>query len=143
MTAIKPQIDTQFNANQIEQVRALLDSFAWVDVHYAMIDVKNGLRLALEATSPDFWRWEEAAEANDVNEFCVTPYEVARMSDRERLAYVARLLRTIAGQYGLRTEFGGSPGLGELVDDHSPAGLLQAVDEIRWLASRNNRDGER
>jgi hypothetical protein len=51
------------------------------------------------------------------------------MSSEEKLAYVARLLRSLALSYGVSAEFGG--GRGELVGEaheQSPAALLRGLN---------------
>src|SRR5436853_575689 len=82
-----------------EHQRAVLDlvkGLPWADVDGAICDMESALRLALEA----FVTWEEAAENQGFeDEFSLTPSQVRDLSPEWRLAYVARLLRTLALSY--------------------------------------------
>ena len=91
---------------------------AWADVLAAIDTVDEALRLALEATTEGFslWQIEGAGETNFGDEFSLSPSQVAALTAEWRLAYVGRLLRTIAVSYGLQTEFGGGT-LGEPRND--------------------------
>jgi hypothetical protein len=67
--------------------------------------MEEALRLALEATSGDFYRWEEEIgpplEARGYDEFSLPEAFLQAMRTEEKLAYVARLLRSLALQYGV------------------------------------------
>jgi hypothetical protein len=66
--------------------------------------------MALEATTEPFWRWEEHVgpelEARGFDECSIPPDTLEGMSDEDRLAQVARLLRSLSLTYGVSTEFG-------------------------------------
>jgi hypothetical protein len=63
----------------------------------------------------------------------VTPEEIETMSPEWKLAYVGRLVRTLALCYGVETgDFGDQPRLLE-ADAHSPGGLLRALNDLVML----------
>jgi hypothetical protein len=92
------------------------------------------LRLALEATFEDFLRWENdlgPAFEDDGNDEFTLPREVIRdMPPEERLAYVARLLRSFALDYGVGYEFGAGR-RGGLVGE--TAALFRCLNDILWM----------
>jgi hypothetical protein len=120
----------QLDDGQLEQAVSLIESLAWGDIDGDLRTMERALRLAMKATSEDFRRWEsEADTAGFSSELSVDAYDVAQMSPDWRLAYVARLLRTVALAYGVGTEFGGKQLVGEEVAN-SPAGLLRGLNDI-------------
>jgi hypothetical protein len=56
----------------------------------------------------------------------------------ERLSYVARLLRSLALDYGVSAEFGNGRG-GLVGQGHttSPAGLLRGLNDSSWMPMQN------
>ena len=73
----------------------------------AIRGIEEPLRLALEATSTDFQRWEEGADDEGYeDEFGFTPEQVAALSHEWRNAYVARLLVDVAHAYGISANDG-------------------------------------
>jgi hypothetical protein len=129
------------------KVLAHMEEVAWGDTIPAIETVEKCLRLALVATSEDFLRWEQEAATTRGSEaeFDLSPTDVAGLSDDWRLAYVARLLRTLEIMYGTSYEFeGGAPGTG--IYRHSPAELLHVMaDAIDESIARRlpNRSGDR
>jgi hypothetical protein len=85
----------------------------------------------------DFRRWEQGlGERLDLEygwgECEIPPQVVAGFDQGERLAYVARLVRTLAMMYGVSCDAAGPPGeQAVLVDPHSPAALLRGLNNIR------------
>jgi hypothetical protein len=135
----------QFGPGQQARAVALIEVMAWGDMDYAIRDVETALRLAMDATRAEFLRWEEDLgplfEAEGWEEFSVPATQVEELSDRDKLAYVARLLRTLACSYGV------DPGFGYLVPGESllerydrlehahassPAALLNGLNDISW-----------
>jgi hypothetical protein len=58
---------------------------------------------ALDATAAEFPLWEAEGEERYVDEFGVSGEDVAEMTTEWRLAYVGRLVRTLALCYGVST----------------------------------------
>lgn len=122
----------QFDEGQRTRTLELVESMPWGDIDGAIRTIDKSLLLAMEATAEDFLRWElHALDVGFVDEFSLTPDEIAGMSDEWKLAYVARLLRSMALMFGVGTEFGDRV----LVADHdprSPAGLLRGLNGSRF-----------
>jgi hypothetical protein len=56
----------------------------------------------------------------------------------EKLAYLARLLRSLALAYGVSAEFGdGRGGLACQAHTTSPAALLRSLNDITWIPMQN------
>jgi hypothetical protein len=132
---------TQFGDGQRAQALDLVEKMAWVDMDNYIRDLENALRLALEATADDFWRWEDdlgpKLEAEGFDEFSLPVTVIEELSSEERLAYSARLLRSLALSYGVSAEFGGAEnGLVGEADLDSPAGLLRGLNDIVWIRPR-------
>jgi hypothetical protein len=126
---------TQFDPGQQTEALALLEEMAWGDY---LRNMEGALRLALEATTDDFYGWEEelgpAMEADGYDEFSVPPARLEELSLEEKVAYVARLLRTLALAYGVSAEFGvGQGGLVGQAHQTSPASLLRGLNDVLWL----------
>jgi hypothetical protein len=69
----------------------------------AIRDVEETLDRALAATAGKFSLWEAEGEDRYADEFSLTGEDVAEMSLEWRLAYVGRLVRTLALRYGVST----------------------------------------
>jgi hypothetical protein len=123
----------QFDEQQQLRASELIESMTWGDMDIAILVIYRSLLLALEATSSDFARWERDSESmGHYDEFSLTPDEVVALSDEWKLAYVARLLRSLALMFGVGTEFGNQV----LVAEHeplSPAGLLCGLNDIACM----------
>lgn len=115
---------------------------AWGDMDNAIRGLEICLRRALKATGEDFARWENdlgpGLEQAGFDEFNLPRNLIEEMPLDERLAYVARLLRSLALDYGVSAEFGG--GRGGLVGEAqttSPAALLRGLNDIAWMPMQN------
>ena len=87
----------------------------------------------MQATREDFRRWEHDAESfGFADEFSLTPETVAELSPEWRLAYAARLLRSLALSYGMSTEFDlpASSLLGSENSEGTLAALVRGLNEI-------------
>jgi hypothetical protein len=114
----------------------LIESFKWGDMVSFIRDTELALRLALDATVEYFWQWEDnmlALEQRFGDEFSLTPGDVESLGPQMRLAYVARLLRSLALIYGVKTEFGGHS-----QDRDGPAALLSGLNEILETRDRKS-----
>jgi hypothetical protein len=69
---------------------------------------RPALALALEATGIAIDLWEAEGEDRFGDEFALSAEEVADLDDEWRLAYIARLLCTALGAYGVSSQ--GLPG---------------------------------
>lgn len=119
-----------FDEGQQARAIELIQSMPWGDIDGAIRIIDEALLRAMQATADDFQRWEvHADDMGYVDEFSLTPDDVARMSNEWKLAYVARLLRSLAGMFGVGTEFGDQVLVAEH-DPHSPAGLLRGLNDI-------------
>ena len=128
------------NAEQQERVLDLVAELPWADVDNAICGLEDALRLALEATDAAFPHWETVAEDIGVeDEFSLTPDQVRDLSPHERLAYLARLVRTLALNYGVRAGFGDGTHIG---DEHpyTPAAILRGLNDISWTPCTPERD---
>jgi hypothetical protein len=76
---------------------AAIERNPWGDVAQAVRGVDQGLLLAMEATTTAFllWQVDDAGEQQFGDEFALTPQQVDDLDPEWRLAYVARLLRTL------------------------------------------------
>jgi hypothetical protein len=137
----------QFNPSQQAEALGLIETCAWGSMHDYICDTEAALRLAMESTSDDYLRWENefrpALEDAGYDEFSAPADLVAKMSDEEKRAYVAGLLRALALAYGVNTELGlwsqGLPIIGE-ESPGSPAALLRGLNDISWLPTGRRDD---
>jgi hypothetical protein len=127
----------QFNPAQRDEAIALLEHMTWGDMDCYICTLENALQRALKATAVDFQRWEDEVELTmefeGWDEFTVPETRVEEMSLEEKLAYVARLLRSLALSYGVGAGFGRR---GEFLGEAqgiSPAALLRGLNDIQWL----------
>jgi hypothetical protein len=71
----------------------------WGDVDGYIRGMEEALRLSLEATSRDFYRWEEEIgpplKARGYDEFSLPEASLQAMPTEEKLAYGGRLLRSL------------------------------------------------
>lgn len=122
------------NEQQQQEALSLLTGLPWGDFDDAIREMEGCLRLALEATVAAFWMWEEEVEEiRFEDEFSLTPSQVDQLSPEWRLAYVARLLRSLALFYGVGTELGGGPPVGEACPD-SPAAISRDLNDVSWIS---------
>jgi hypothetical protein len=138
-TAAGPGDCDPFNPTQQAEALALLEIPAWGDTDNVIRGLEICLRLALEATLrrlPQVGERPGPAFEDDGNDEFTLPREVIRdMPPEERLAYVARLLRSFALDYGVGYEFGAGRrgGLVGETDKSSPAALLRGLNDILWM----------
>jgi hypothetical protein len=117
----------------------VITELPWADFDGAICGMEECLRLALEATRDAFLNWDLVARVNDfADEFSLSLGDVEDLLPEERLAYVARLLRSLALNYGVSTEFGKGPLVGE-ADAYTPAGILRGLNDISWTPMTTER----
>lgn len=117
------------SSSRASRLQRWMDSTPWGDVHGFALTLEQSLALAIQATGDDFWLWEREAERNGLrDEFSVSAGTVELMSDRWRLAYVARLIRTAAMTVGVPTEFSGDGALAP--ERASLGGLLRELESL-------------
>jgi hypothetical protein len=119
----------QLSREQQDEALELIESLAWGDLDHSIRDQELALRLALEATRDSFDDWLIAG-GDSVDEFSIPTRVLNTLSHRERLAYVARLLRTIALHYGVDSGSNDRPSLLDVEKPHSPARLLHGLNDI-------------
>ena len=120
----------RLDSGQRAALARVIEATPWGDIEHAILGIEIVLCLAMQATSEDFRLWEAEAEAAGyTDEFSVSNEDVAHMPIRWRLAYVARLLRTIALDFGVGTEFSGLIGA-RRDDPDTLAPLLRSLCEI-------------
>ena len=114
-----PQLDRKQRREAVE----LLEGVTWGDMDLRIRSVEEALERALEATANEFPLWEQDGEDRYGDEFSVTPADLESMDPEWRLAYVGRLVRSLALCYGVETgDFGPGPPLLEAAAN-SPGGL--------------------
>jgi hypothetical protein len=126
----------ELTAEQRRQAIALIEELPWGDVEAQIRDLEEALWRALEATCGDLLRWEaRAEELGFQDEFSLSLEDVAALTPEWRLAYVARLVRSLALAYGVpERELGGSPST--LIEDpDSVAGLVRGINDLIHLPS--------
>ncbi len=117
-----------------------MESISWGDMDAHIRTVEDALVRAVEATSEDFRLWQEQADDCGMHdEFALEPEDVDALTPEWRLAYVARLLRSLAMPYGLReTESHRKPSrLGE--DEDSIAALVHGINDLVHLPTAPRR----
>lgn len=114
---------------QVERARALLETTAWGDTIPATEGVAESLRYAMQLTRDEFVAWETEFDGDRIDEFEVPPQEARAMTPEWRLAHLARLVRSIAMNYGVDTDYGKSQPTGRL-EPNSPAAVLAELAEI-------------
>jgi hypothetical protein len=125
-----------------QQVRVvgLVSNLAWGSLDDELRDMELALRLALEATQEAFWMWEESAvDEGFEDDFGLTTDQVRDLSPDWRLAYVACLLRSLGLAYGVGTELGGGPLVGE-ASSGTLAMLLRGLNDISWMPTTTERE---
>jgi len=123
----------QFDPEQRRRAIELIESMAWGDMDLHIRSMEEALQLALEATVDGFQRWERDGEEHfGADEFQLSPQQIEDLDDEWRLAYVARLIRSLGLVYGIATDFGGRE---TTLDDDGdgPAGLLRGLNDIAHM----------
>jgi hypothetical protein len=131
-------MDCQFNSDQQQRALALLESLPWGDIDNALRGMEEALRRAMEATRQEFQEWEQEfgprVEEVGFDEFTLPAEEIEALPCGVKLAYVARLLRSLAMAYGVTTDYACVNAL--LVGDedrYTPAALLRGLNDIPWM----------
>src|SRR5262245_41079749 len=79
----------QFDPSQQAEALALVESCPWGDTDYSICDMEAALRLAMEATSADYVRWENEVaptlEDSGYDEFSVLAPSSRRCRTRRSL----------------------------------------------------------
>lgn len=128
----------QFNPRQRAEAIALLERMAWGSMDDAISDVEICFRRLLEGTSADLRRWENdlgpAAGEEGWDEFTLPDGAIREMPAEEKLAYVARLLESLALAYGTHYD-GGTRRYRELAGEAptAPATLLHGLNDLLWI----------
>ncbi|MDX6450622.1 MAG: hypothetical protein QOH16_671 [Gaiellaceae bacterium] len=103
----------QLNSVKRQRMIEAIEEAVLGDIAASCETVDLGLRRALDATADDFQRWEQGASLRgERDEFSLESAEVEAMSGKERLAYVARLLHSIALSFGTETEYNQQTSMG-------------------------------
>jgi hypothetical protein len=137
-------VTAQFDPSQQLEALALIESCPWGSLDDHIRDMETALRLAMEMTADDYWRWEnefrpvhEFDAAGNIQDELTYPADVVgEMSDEEKRAYVAGLIRVLALAYGVNSELGLWHGGLPIVGEASPgslAALLRGLNDICWL----------
>jgi hypothetical protein len=121
---------------------------AWGDMDYAIRGLEICLRRALEATFEDFLRWENdlgpSYEEDGYDEFTLPRQVIEDMPLEGKLAYIARLLRSLALDYGVGNDFSAvrRGGLVGEADETSLAALLRGLNDILWMPTQAPRSSK-
>jgi hypothetical protein len=122
------------------RVLALVDDLPWADVDDAIRAMEECLRLALHATRHALALWDDVAESNRfADEFSLTAGQIEKLSPEWRLAYAARLIKSLALNYGL-ADFEGARGAGGELGSETPAGILRGLNDIAWTPMTSDHD---
>jgi hypothetical protein len=122
---------------------AAIEHVPWGNIINAVDSMNESLRRAMEATTDAFWMWEtgDAGERRFGDEFSLTSHEVDNLTPEWRIAYVARLIRSLEVCWGVSTEFGGGA-LGAPSEDRSyPGWLIRALVAILYRSLARHRRG--
>jgi len=124
------ELEPQFNPAQQAEALKLIERCAWGSMEQSIIDLESALRIAMEMTRHDFLRWEDEVkpaledEGNFDDHLFVVRAGV-ELSDEDRRAYLAGLVKELALAWGLRR--------GGQENPSSPAGLLCGLNDISWI----------
>ncbi len=133
-------IRDRLSPDQRRELVALVETIPWGDMDAHIRTVEDALVRAVEATSEDFRLWQEQADDCGLHdEFALEPEDVDALTPEWRLAYVARLLRSLTMFYGLRvTEFARNPSRLR-VDENSIAALVHGINDLVHLPTAPRR----
>jgi hypothetical protein len=132
---------------QDKQIIELIRSQAWGDISGQLVGMEEMLRLAMDATVEylGIWEHDDAGERRYGDECSVSEHDLEAMSNEWRLAYVARLLRSLAMDYGVTTDWRSvvhglppTPNVGQN-DANSPAAVLRGINDIICLPTAHER----
>jgi hypothetical protein len=107
------------------EVMHLVDHVPWGDVEGHVESIVEVLAPALQGTVDDLERWENSPSAAD--EFSLEAADVLALPPDDKIAYLARVLTTVALHVGISTAFGESAIGREAHDVQSLTGLLRAL----------------
>jgi hypothetical protein len=128
------------NSEQHARVLELITGQPWGDIDSAICGLEESLQLALEASEEAFLAWEDVAERIGVeDEYSLSSTQVQDLSPEERSAYIARLLRSAALNYGVDAGFGGGPYTGK-EQPFTPAAILRGLNNISPTEDTTARD---
>jgi hypothetical protein len=120
----------QLDRRQRQEALVLIEGIPWGDMDEAIRILEEVLDRVLDATAAEFPLWEAEGEDRYIDECSVSAEDVAEMSAEWRLAYIGRLVRSLALWYGVSTgDFGDDPPL-LVADANSPGGLLRALNDV-------------
>jgi hypothetical protein len=91
----------QFDPDQQSEIVRLIDSATWGDIPMDVSSVETALQLAVDATEDALSFWHAYGEERFGDEFSLNEAEVEGLDPTWRLAYVAQLVKSAAGVYGL------------------------------------------
>ena len=132
-------MDRQFDPSQQQRAITLLESFPWGDMDAYIPALEDALRRAMEGTRQEFQDWEDTvAPQLGIDEFGLSADDIKALPCRAKLAWVARMLRTLAMAYGVSTDFLCPDGIvvGEAESD-TPAALLRGLNDIVGTPRQN------
>jgi hypothetical protein len=132
-------MDWHFNSDQQRRALALLESLPWGDLDTSLRILEDALRRAMEATRREFQAWEQEfgpqleERLGFDDEFPAPTAEIDALPCQAKLAYVARLLRTMALAYGVSADYSRVNGI-VVGDNHpgTPAALIRGLNDILW-----------
>lgn len=113
----------------------------WGDFPGDSTALEEALRFALDATVPDFYLWEHRLAHRFAPAARLSEAEVVDLDDRQRLAYIAYLTRSLASCWGVPNElspkltlaYSGVRGLlyelSDVLDDEHAAACLKEWDD--------------
>ena len=120
-----------FEERQQLSAVGLLGDLAWLEFDARLVMMEEALRRALLATERDARAWDAQIQS-DV--FDVPGDVVQHLVPVARMAYVARVMRSLAFAYGgLASGEQGTQAISPMTHDHSPAALLRGLNDIVWL----------
>ena len=122
----------QLSDDQHRRVSEAIESVLWGDIDGDIRCFENAMRRAVEATRADADRWDAEFEDRYVCEFSVGPSDVEEMDPAVRLAYVGRLVRTLALAWGVSAGYRGREAVGE-ASPRSLGHMVRTLNDISWL----------
>jgi hypothetical protein len=124
--------EQQLSDDQHRRVSDAIESVAWGDIDGEIRSLEDAMRRAVEATRADADRWDAELEGRYVDEFSVDPSDVEDMDPAVRLAYVGRLVRSLALVWGVSGGYLGREAVGE-ASPGSLGHMVRTLNDITWL----------
>lgn len=128
-TADEPQFDEADRRRAVE----LIESIAWGDFDLDLRTFEDALRRAVEATQSYAEAWDAELYEQYGDEFSIDLDRRDGMDESHLLAYVGRLVRTVALLYGVSAwgeDLVGQESAGSL------ASLLRGLNDITWIPAK-------